>query len=376
MTTDPTETARDRLIAYAATTRTVTADGLAPFLDAFADEVRAQEPAVAAPATQAALREQIAALHEPIAGEGDTRWCSTCSQEDEQPQPVGWWVPWPCPTMQAVDAVLPADSGRADTLREAAEDHRLALSEALGLGTGAPWDAIHDRATELGLPPLDRDPVARRLGLLAEHRAKILNEAADAVFALDYDAMVGEEGDENLGSMREAWDLGTIHAMELLRRMAAEPAATTAADTGEAEVPSVCDGFVWIGQSFAICERCAQPAWDHVGEEVPVEGAGPFDNRRTVRPWAPGQADRIRAKWGTPVAGLPAGGTQHGEERPRCPRCQLPHDLTPESMGDRACQSILASLADAGRRHDAGDHSRCARVDCEVVRARAAEEQR
>ncbi|MFD7465080.1 hypothetical protein [Streptomyces tendae] len=31
----------------------------------------------------------------------------------------------------------------------AAEKHRLALSEALGLGTGAPWDAIRDRAAEL-----------------------------------------------------------------------------------------------------------------------------------------------------------------------------------------------------------------------------------
>jgi hypothetical protein len=60
----------------------------------------------------------------------------------------------------AVLAVLPAPTDQA------AEEHRLALSEALGLGTGAPWDAIHDRATELGLPPLDRDPVARRLGLL------------------------------------------------------------------------------------------------------------------------------------------------------------------------------------------------------------------
>jgi hypothetical protein len=53
-------------------------------------------------------------------------------------------------------------------------------------------------------------------------RADTLREAADAVFALDYDVMVGEEGDENLGSMREAWDLGTIHADKLLRRLAAE----------------------------------------------------------------------------------------------------------------------------------------------------------
>src|SRR5690606_15491233 len=51
-------------------------------------------------------------------------------------------------------------------------------------------------------------------------RAAVLREAADAVFALEYDVMVGEEGDENLGSMREAWDVGTIHASQLLRRMA------------------------------------------------------------------------------------------------------------------------------------------------------------
>jgi hypothetical protein len=109
-------------------------------------------------------------------------------------------------------------------LPELAEAHRLALSEALGLGTGAPWDAIHDRATKLGLPPLAEDPVAQRLGLVppSVDRAAVLLEAADAVFALDYDVMVGEVGDENFGSMREAWDVGTIHATELLRRLAAE----------------------------------------------------------------------------------------------------------------------------------------------------------
>ncbi|MDT0608811.1 hypothetical protein [Streptomyces lancefieldiae] len=51
-------------------------------------------------------------------------------------------------------------------------------------------------------------------------RTAVLREAADAVFALEYDVMVGEEGDENMGSMREAWDVGTIHATQLLRRMA------------------------------------------------------------------------------------------------------------------------------------------------------------
>ncbi|MDX2794628.1 hypothetical protein [Streptomyces scabiei] len=66
-------------------------------------------------------------------------------------------------------------------------------------------------------------------------QAAALNRAADEVFALDYDAMVGEEGDENLGSMREAWDLGTIHAEKLLRRLAAEaPHAETRPRRGDA----------------------------------------------------------------------------------------------------------------------------------------------
>jgi hypothetical protein len=70
----------------------------------------------------------------------------------------------------------------------------------------------------------------------------------------------------------------------------------------------VCEGFQWIGQPFTTCDRCARPAWEHVGEDVPVEGAGPFDNRRTVRPWGPGEADRIRAKW------APAAVSQPGKE--------------------------------------------------------------
>ena len=41
------------------------------------------------------------------------------------------------------------------------EAHRLALSEALGLGTGAPWDAIHDRVKELGRVAVLPPPVPR-----------------------------------------------------------------------------------------------------------------------------------------------------------------------------------------------------------------------
>jgi hypothetical protein len=41
-----------------------------------------------------------------------------------------------------------------------AVDHRLDLSEALGLGTGAPWDAIRDRAAELQAAAAPADPAS------------------------------------------------------------------------------------------------------------------------------------------------------------------------------------------------------------------------
>lgn len=50
-----------------------------------------------------ALRAQIHALHQPIAGDGGP-YCQTCTQEEKQPPPVGWWVPYPCPTVQAITA--------------------------------------------------------------------------------------------------------------------------------------------------------------------------------------------------------------------------------------------------------------------------------
>ncbi|MCX4809027.1 DUF6085 family protein [Streptomyces sp. NBC_01239] len=45
--------------------------------------------------------EAACALHQPIEGEGGP-YCDTCTQEEEQPRPVGWWVPFPCPTVTAL----------------------------------------------------------------------------------------------------------------------------------------------------------------------------------------------------------------------------------------------------------------------------------
>lgn len=45
---------------------------------------------------------RVRKLHPSIPGEGGTLWCQVCSQEEIQPPPVGWWVPWPCPTVAAL----------------------------------------------------------------------------------------------------------------------------------------------------------------------------------------------------------------------------------------------------------------------------------
>jgi hypothetical protein len=41
------------------------------------------------------------ALHQPIGGDGGP-YCETCTQEERQPDPIGWWVPFPCPTVKAL----------------------------------------------------------------------------------------------------------------------------------------------------------------------------------------------------------------------------------------------------------------------------------
>lgn len=54
------------------------------------------------------------------------------------------------------------------------------------------------------------------------------------------------------------------------------------------------EGFHWIGQSFAHCDLCDLPAWEHAGHAEPVKGGF----RLALRPWEPGEADDIKAKWG------------------------------------------------------------------------------
>ncbi|PJN00827.1 hypothetical protein CG740_23265 [Streptomyces sp. CB01201] len=70
-----------------------------------------------------------------------------------------------------------------------AEARRLALSQALGLGTGAPWDAIQERAGELHLAPVDRAAVLRELE--ARYR-RYAQDSIHPVFSAAYAAVAND----------------------------------------------------------------------------------------------------------------------------------------------------------------------------------------
>jgi len=151
-------------------------------------------------------------------------------------------------------------------------------------------------------------------------RAATLREAADAIVAQQEREETTEHAQH--GDLDHETEIGRGYvyaAAALLRRLADAASGPGRAD-GETQQDEtqgvVCQGFVWIGQSFATCDRCAQPAWEHEGADVPVDDkAGPFDNRRTIRPWEPGEADRIRAKW------TPAAVSQPGKEAETAHAC-------------------------------------------------------
>ena len=205
---------------------------------------------------QTALRDRIAeALHHHLARTADIRMTKDGEYafvpEITDPE-----------RMRITDAVLSVPSASVD---RADAEHRLALSMALGLGTGAPWDAIHERATELGLPPLGQDPVARRLGLVAEHRATVLEEAATFVEAMN----------EGCGQAKPcaSCDAREDAAAEL-RRVAAETPNTTDS-AALARVERLALTFEVSGNEF-IAERIraavagVEPAAAEPADEAPT----------------------------------------------------------------------------------------------------------
>ncbi|MFF3697400.1 hypothetical protein [Streptomyces sp. NPDC002221] len=115
------------------------------------------------------LRTQLAVLPAPVDR-------SACDCEAEVHMGVGiYHHPW-CATK------WPAAVAEA-------EARRLALSQALGLGTGAPWDAIQERAEELHLAPVDRAAVLRELE--ARYR-RYAQDSVHPVFSAAYAAVAND----------------------------------------------------------------------------------------------------------------------------------------------------------------------------------------
>lgn len=149
-------------------------------------------------------------------------------------------------------------------------------------------------------------------------RATVLREAAEALGRMDYDT---DSNDYGYDTYRDAWNGGVMDGADLLRRLAAE--------TQQPEAHS--------------CPNC--------------EGVDP-DTCLTNpdRPRAETDGEALRCVCGETavhsgdnwVHEPGKGGTclYRPKARPRCPDCRTPHDLTPGSMGARACVSILASIAD------------------------------
>ncbi|MEU9310907.1 hypothetical protein [Streptomyces sp. NPDC048256] len=160
---------------------------------------------------------------------------------------------------------------RAEAERAAAdpaEAHRLALSEALGLGTGAPWDAIRERATEMAaaavrVPATDRTALTERItkavqGVLPMSSSLACEVVADAVLAVlpapadrasvlrdaetalrtEAKRLTCEFNDSDI--LHEDGPAATVatwkRAADLLRRLAAEPAADTPDQTQDGHV--------------------------------------------------------------------------------------------------------------------------------------------
>ncbi|MGH8964051.1 MAG: hypothetical protein ACRDXB_01800, partial [Actinomycetes bacterium] len=150
--------------------------------EVFADAVLA----VLRRATQPEIKAAVATTARQVLGTTDQQ------PTTEQGAPVNW------------QAIVQQRERELKTVGDTAEAHRLALSDALGLGTGAPWDAIRDRAAELhaASAPVDR--------------AAVLTEAERTM--LTYAVSLAQERVLTL----DGFTAESLNALTSLRRMADE----------------------------------------------------------------------------------------------------------------------------------------------------------
>jgi hypothetical protein len=105
------------------------------------------------------------------------------------------------------------------------------------------------------------------------------------------------------------------------------------------------DAWLW---AVLVGWDCEQPVHD----ETCTHGA--MEETAAMHGWdaaTVAKARRYRALvhvlTGPVVPAQPGNDTKTPEARPRCPHCQMPHDLTPGSLPVTACQNIRQRIADA-----------------------------
>ncbi|MEV7492230.1 ParB N-terminal domain-containing protein [Streptomyces anulatus] len=162
--------------------------------------------------------------------------------------------------MAVADAeVVQAMRAMHDTKEEERQTHRLVLSEALGLGTGAPWDAIRDRAAELtAASPAPAD------------RAAVLAEAAEVA-----GQMGGRFGTDDHGDVDAGWNDACEAIATGLRRLAGE-AAAGAHQTEQAQPDDI---QVWPLTRVLTEVRCGSQdwTWDEEWDDLDKRHAGYLD---------------------------------------------------------------------------------------------------
>jgi hypothetical protein len=317
------QTARDRLIAYATTTRTVTADGLDPLLDAVLAEAAVPSAVPAHAVDQAGLREQIAAaIYEHM--HPGSYWSDTSMPAD--------WRPTYLDEATAVLAVLPA----AD--RAAEEAYRLAVSAALRLGTGATWEAIRDRAEDLTAEAEGLTEAGRRI--LDQQR--VTGESTDLPailrWAADHLATIA-----NATPGEDVRQPGMQDAIDRLRWLAVEAQQQTETPCGPA--PDQCDPETGEPCDVHEVERAhAEGDHEHCGKECEV--AMPSEQLRNAIlcraiPGSAGMLDELLRRAAVVPAGAgedPAHETREAEDPARIDR------LRPEFFEHASVEAIDSQI--------------------------------
>ena len=157
--------------------------------------------------------------------------------------------------------------------------------------------------------------------LLAETAG--LRAQRDAALALCDDAE--DHADEVIGVYEGFRPSPTVPARALRVALGVQPEPD---ELRAPEAAKACEGFRWIGQSFASCDGCGQPYWEHTHDVQQRPDVGPFaHDAQILVPITPEQADACRRKW--------------------CPTCSGPSRET-VGMVCRTCGADYGSAAAAG----------------------------